>query len=153
MRSFADLPTAVERLLTGGERDRVGVVLLDAFGRRFAERHADHPFLRRLRIEPVQSMFPSTTTAHVTTMHTGRAVGEHGLYEWHMYEPSVDSVVIPLRAAGVDPAALVDGDTLYQRLAAAGVPSTVLSPAAFSPSRYDRAFNAGARIVAPVESI
>jgi hypothetical protein len=150
MRSFADVPALVERLLTTGERERVGVVLLDAFGRRFLERHADHPFLRRLAVTALATQFPSTTTAHVTTMHTGRPVGRHGLYEWNIYEPSLDAVVIPIlhtsaagRPLAIDPATFIDGDTLYQRLP---VPSTVLHPASFSPSTYDTVFTAGARL-------
>jgi predicted AlkP superfamily pyrophosphatase or phosphodiesterase len=152
MRSFADIPATVERLLTAGERTRVGVVLLDAFGRRFLERHADHPFLRRLDVTPIATQFPSTTTAHVTTMHTGVPVGEHGLYEWNVYQPSLDAVVTPLLHAragqgpdtlDADPRIFGAGDTIYQRL---GVPSTVLSPAAFSPSTYDGVFTAGARM-------
>jgi predicted AlkP superfamily pyrophosphatase or phosphodiesterase len=159
VRSFADIPVEVERLLGGG-RERVGVVLLDAFGRRFLERHADHPFLRRLEVTELGTQFPSTTTAHVTTMHTGRPVGEHGLYEWNVYEPALDAIVIPLlyswagdmerdtlRETGLDPASFIEGDTLYQRLAAAGVASTVLHPAAFSPSTYDGVATAGARLV------
>jgi hypothetical protein len=151
MQSFADVPALVERMLTGGERERVGVVLLDAFGRRFLERHADHPFLRRLAVTDIATQFPPTTTAHVTTMHTGRPVGAHGLYEWNVYEPSLDEVVIPILHAGtsggmlpVDPGTFLAGDTLYQRLP---VPSTVLHPAAFSPSTYDGVFTAGARLV------
>src|SRR5919106_6834173 len=108
MRSFADIPATVERLLDSGERAAVGVVLLDAFGRRFLERHADHPFLRRLDVTPIATQFPPTTTAHVTTMHTGRPVGAHGLYEWHVYEPSLDTVVIPLRHKR--PRVFLDGD-------------------------------------------
>jgi predicted AlkP superfamily pyrophosphatase or phosphodiesterase len=160
VRSFADIPVELERLLTSGERERVGVVLLDAFGRRFLERHGDHPFLRRLAVTEIATQFPSTTTAHVTTMHTGRRVGEHGLYEWHVYEPSLDSIVTPLLfsfagdaerdtllESGLDPASLIAGDTLYQRLATAGVRSTVMQPAAFSPSTYDRVATLGARLV------
>jgi predicted AlkP superfamily pyrophosphatase or phosphodiesterase len=150
MRSFADVPVLVERLLTSGGRDRVGVVLLDAFGRRFRERHAAHPFLRRLTVTELTTQFPSTTTAHVTTMHTGRPVGEHGLYEWNVYEPSLDAVVIPLlhrrsggEKLGIAPTAFRAGDTLYQRLPAT---STVLQPAAFSPSTYDGVFAAGSRL-------
>jgi hypothetical protein len=160
MRSFADVPATVERLLTGErERARVAVVLLDAFGRRFVERYADHPFLRRLAVTPLRSQFPSTTTAHVTTMHTGRPVGAHGLYEWNVYEPELDAIVTPLlfsyagddgrdtlRGSGLDPVAFLDGDTLYQRLAAAGIPSTVLHPATFSPSTYDSVATSGARL-------
>jgi hypothetical protein len=148
MRSFADLPVTVERLL--GERRAVGVVLLDGFGRAFLERHAGHPFLRRLTVTEIATQFPSTTTAHVTTMHTGRPVGEHGLYEWNVYEPALDAVVTPIlhvsadgQRLALDPRAFVDGPTLYERLA---VPSTVFHPAAFSPSTYDSAFTMGARL-------
>jgi predicted AlkP superfamily pyrophosphatase or phosphodiesterase len=154
--SFADIPVAVERLLRN-THDRVGVILLDAFGRRFLERHADHPFLRRLEVTELSTQFPSTTTAHVTTMHTGRPVGEHGLYEWNVYEPALDAIVTPLlfsfagdvgrdtlRDTGLDPAVFITGETLYQRL---GVPSTVLHPSAFSPSTFDGVATAGARLV------
>jgi Type I phosphodiesterase / nucleotide pyrophosphatase len=160
---FADLPATVERLLSGvpgglpglpARCERVGLVLLDAFGRRFLERHAAHPFLRRVQVTELTAQFPSTTTAHVTTMHTGRPVGEHGLYEWHVYEPAVDAIITPLRFsfAGahardtlpLDPATLIAGATLYQRLEAAGVRSTVLQPASFSPSTFDRVAAAGA---------
>jgi len=152
--TFADIPVRVERLLRDGH-ERVGVVLLDAFGRRFLERHADHPFLRRLEVTELRTQFPSTTTAHVTTMHTGRPVGEHGLYEWNVYEPVLDAIVTPLMFSfagderrdtleGVlDPATLIDGDTLYQRL---GVRSTVMHPSAFSPSTFDRVSTAGASL-------
>jgi hypothetical protein len=140
MRSFPDVPALVERLLANGERTRVGVVLLDAFGRRFRERYARHPFLRRLEVTEIATQFPPTTTAHVTTMHTGRPVGEHGLYEWNVYEPSLDKVVVPILQAMPG---FIDGATIYQRLP---VPSTVLHPAAFSPSAYDGVFTAGARL-------
>src|SRR3954464_11281223 len=70
--------------------DRVVLVLLDAFGWRFFVRHADdHPPPRRFltdgTVAKLTSQFPSTTTAHVTTLHTGRSVAEHGLYEWNIY--------------------------------------------------------------------
>ena len=71
-------------------------------------------------------------------MHTGRPVGEHGLYEWNVYEPALDAIVTPLRfsfagdgrpdtlaRARLAATALLPGDTLYQRLAAAGMASTV----------------------------
>ena len=159
MNAFTDLPPLVERLAAGGER--VLVVLLDAFGMRFVERHAAHPLLRCLdRVEEVRSQFPSTTTAHVTTMHTGRPVGRHGLYEWNVLEPALGRVVTPLRAsfagdaagdtlvaAGFDVARLLPGEpTLYERLAAAGVPSAVVQPSTFSPSTFDRVAALGAEL-------
>jgi Type I phosphodiesterase / nucleotide pyrophosphatase len=152
VRSFADIPPYVERLLMTGGRERVGVVLLDGFGRRFLERHASHPFLRRLEVTELATQFPSTTTAHVTTMHTGRPVGEHGLYEWNVYEPAIDQVIVPLRFQGLDPQVLIDGPTLYERLAEAGVRSVVMHPSSFSPSTFDRVSTAGARL-APFASL
>ncbi len=102
---FAELPGYIEQRTLSGER--VLVVLLDAFGMRFVERHADHPLLRRLdAIHPLEAQFPTTTTAEMTTLHTGLPVGLHGLYEWNVYEPSLQRVIIPLRfsfAGDVEP--------------------------------------------------
>jgi hypothetical protein len=168
--AFAELPATVERLLTGTpgglpaamlggvERiERVAVVLLDAFGWRFVQRHARHPLLRRLdAIGPMAAQFPSTTTAHVTTMHAGTPVGEHGLYEWLVYEPALGRVITPilfskagdltpgtLRGLGIEMADIMPARTFYERLDARSV---VLSPAAFSPSTYDRCAVRGAEL-------
>ena len=168
MDGFASIPATVERLLTGApgglpaattagvERaEHVGVVLLDAFGWRFVQRHAGHPLLRRLDVvSPLASQFPSTTTAHVTTMHTGTPVGEHGLYEWIVYDPAYGDVITPIlfsRAGelvpgtlkGIEMADVLPEATFYQRLAARSV---VLSPAAFSPSVYDSVALRGAEL-------
>jgi hypothetical protein len=151
---FASLPGFVARELE--TRQRVIVVLLDAFGWMFARRHARHPLLARIArdgvLEPMASQFPSTTTAHVTTMHTGLPVEAHGLYEWKVWEPSLRRVIVPLQITdglGVEPRSLLPaGPSFYQRLAArAGVASTVFSPARFSPSPYDGAAIRGARLV------
>jgi hypothetical protein len=174
---FAAIPPTVERLLAGtpgglphdllggapARPDRVALILLDAFGWRFAQRHADHPLLRRLReagsVTKVASQFPSTTTAHVTTVHTGRPVGDHGLYEWNVYEPALGEVITPilyaragdrepdtLRGAPVRMADIVPPGTIYERLAAAGARSVVLQPSAFSPSTYDSVTLKGAEL-------
>jgi hypothetical protein len=124
-------------------------VLLDAFGLAFVERHADHPLLRRLEIEPVASQFPSTTTAHLTTLYTGLPVEQHGLYEWLVYEPSLDTVINPLPFAGpdgpltIDPRVLVPGPTVFEQL---DVPARVLQPAQIADGQYNRAAFAGATV-------
>jgi Type I phosphodiesterase / nucleotide pyrophosphatase len=177
--TFAALPATVERLLLGrgdgglpggalgdapARVDRVVLVLLDAFGWRFLERHADrHPLLRRLlehgTVAKLTTQFPSTTTAHVTTLHTGRPVAEHGLYEWNLYEPSLDALVTPLmfsfagdprrdtlRVFRPDLHALYPASTLYRRLGAEGVRSVAFHPASFAPSTYDGVLLDGATV-------
>jgi hypothetical protein len=152
VRGFADLPGHVLSLAA----DRVALVLIDALGRTFLERHAEHPLLRRMEIAPIESMFPSTTTAHLTTLYTTLPVGEHGLYEWNVYEPALDAVILPLpfvharREDGpvsLPPRELVPGPTLFERLAAAGTPCTALQPAPIAKSRYGSAALRGATVV------
>jgi hypothetical protein len=169
---FAALPATVARLLGVGEggialegmparADRVLLVLLDAFGWRFFLRHGDHPLLRRMQaVVPLTSMFPATTSAHVTTLHTGVGVGQHGLYEWNVYDPGLDALVTPLLfsfagdgardtlvRAGADPDAVLPSmPTLYERLGAAGIACAVFEPAAFAPSTYDSVLARGARV-------
>jgi hypothetical protein len=174
--TFAALPATIERLLLGRDGglppaglgdapervERVVLVLLDAFGWRFFARYADsHPLLRRFvsdgTVAKLTSQFPSTTTAHVTTLHTGRPVTEHGLYEWNIYEPSLDALVTPLlfsfagdgvrdtlRREGVDPHRLYPTATLYRRLGADGVHSVAFHPSSFAPSTYDSVLLDGA---------
>jgi len=146
--SFDLLPDTIEHLFTGSggglvldtpvlnrTYDHVVLVYLDAFGWRFAERHGDHPLLRRAdAVERLTSQFPSTTTVHTPTIHSGLSVAEHGLYEWHVYEPSLDRMITPLPFcfagddvrdslldAGLRPEAVFPAASLYERLVALGV--------------------------------
>jgi hypothetical protein len=162
-RCFDQLPSTVERLLTGAsdgqaleepllrERfERVVFVYFDAFGWTFLERHAGHPLFDRARSDgllvQLTAQFPSTTTAQVTTIHSGLPVAEHGLYEWHVYEPTLDRLITPLlfSFAGdgirgtllgqIEPDALFPTDSIYAQLADAGVRSTVVLPTSIARS-------------------
>jgi type I phosphodiesterase/nucleotide pyrophosphatase len=137
VNGFAEIPDEVRRLLASHER--VALVLLDAFGLRFLERHDRHPFVRRLNVTPLQTQFPSTTTAHLSTIHFGLPVREHGLYEWNIWEPSLGRVIVPILSD--DPAAFAPGPTFYSTL---GVRSAVFSPDRISDSPFSRVTQAGA---------
>jgi hypothetical protein len=155
VRGFAELPGHVLSL-AGGGAERVALVLVDALGHAFLERHAEHPLLQRLEITPIASQFPTTTTAHLTTLYTTLPVGEHGLYEWNVYEPALDAVILPLpfvhagrpgRPLPLSPHSLVPGPTLFERLDAAGTTCTALQPKPIARSRYGDAALHGARVV------
>ena len=115
--SFAQIPHLVRHALTGqtgpaalpngvlkglpDRYDKVIVLLIDALGWCFIEPRLDrYPFLRRFRDQGVVSMltsqFPSTTSAHMTTLGTGLTPGESGVFEWFYYEPMVDRIITPL---------------------------------------------------------
>lgn len=142
---LGDLPT---------QYNKVVLLFIDAFGWRFFEKYKEeYPILQQLMTEGVvsklTSQFPSTTTAHVTTINTGLPVGQHGLYEWNYYEPTLDAVIQPLYfsytgdgeretllKANVNAAALFPNETIHNTLANHGIPSTVYVSEEFGDSPY-----------------
>jgi hypothetical protein len=152
---FAALPETIEGLFAGsgrgllsGRYDRVVLVYFDAFGWWLFERHQDHPLFQGAEARRLTSQFPSTTTVHTTTIHTGLPVAEHGLYEWHVLEPRLRRMITPLwfcfagdtvrdtlLGAGFEAGDVFGFPTIYGRL---GVPAHVAVPAAIAftpPSR------------------
>jgi hypothetical protein len=145
--------------------DHVILFLVDALGWRFIKQYADeYPFLRRIFAEGVvsklTSQFPSTTAAHVTTIHTGLSPAESGVYEWFYYEPLLDQLIAPLLfsyAGGkerntlrgaVDPKKLYPTTTLYQDLRRYAVRSTLFHNLDHAYSPYSQVVTAGADVVA-----
>lgn len=172
---FAALPSLVRSLLSGAEHAfspslptsagpprAVVVLLLDGFGWSFFERFSDElPFLRRVVEDGVVSMlsaqFPTTTAAHVTTLHTGAPVGESGVFEWQYYEPTLGKMFLPLPAVTIEPEGLLraapvigrtyPASTLYSSLADLGLPSFCYQSDRYATSTYSRAVTEGARTV------
>lgn len=185
---FPNLPGTIEHLLTGqtrlnrlpedvlgelnGRHKRVVVLFVDGFGWRFVMRYFDElTLLRRAMKEGVVSImtsqFPSTTAAHVTTMHTGLPVGASGVFEWFYYEPEIDRVIAPLLFVYAEehnkretltgnlraipgklfPSARTAGYPLfYQRLNLADVPCHVHQFADYADSTFTRAVCTGATL-------
>ena len=178
--AFAQIPSLVASLFGDGStamapdvveaspRPRsVVVLLLDGFGWTFFERFADElPFLRRIVRDGVatklSAQFPSTTAAHVTTLHTGAAVGASGVFEWQYLEPAVGEIFLPLPALAVgedglrpvmpEPGSAYPPGTFYERLRAAGVRSFCYQSARYARSTFSRAVTAGAEVV-PFETL
>ena len=141
--------------------ERVILLLLDGFGWRFLEKYRDqYPFLKRFFSEGIvsklSSQFPSTTAAHITTLCSNQTVGEHGIYEWFMYEPQVNRIVAPLLytfagdknlgalEAELPPSSFLPRDSFFQNLKKQGIPSHVFQHACIADSLYSRFMYEGA---------
>jgi predicted AlkP superfamily pyrophosphatase or phosphodiesterase len=175
---FANLPQAIVHLLSGAGTNRlpsamfphghrryktVILILVDAFGWRFVERYgSDYPFLRRALetggAHKLTSQFPSTTAAHVTTIHTGQPLSQNGVLEWQYYEPRFDALIAPLlhSYAGTTerdtlppapPAELLyPAQTLYHELKEHDVESFVFQHYSLTQSTFSRIMFRGANV-------
>jgi predicted AlkP superfamily pyrophosphatase or phosphodiesterase len=159
---FAGIPQRIQDHFASGQYDAVVFFLVDGLGWRFIERFQEAPFIKRLTrdgtVEKLTSQFPSTTAAHVTTIHTGLTVGESGVHEWFYYEPLLDRLIAPLlfSFAGdkdrdtlkslVDAKKLYPTKTLYHTLRNSGVDSHVYSIRDYTPSSYSNVVMKGATL-------
>lgn len=175
---FSRIPATVSYLLTGegkseglpescfdqGDYDGVILLFIDAFGWCFLEKYLSHPFIQRCLdkgiLSKITTEFPSTTAAHVTTVHTGLEVGQSGIYEWFQYEPKVDKVIAPLLfsyagdgmpnsliASGMSPEEFFPFTTLYQKLHLKKVDSFIFQESSINESPYSQAMSKGAHSV------
>src|SRR5215216_335223 len=157
---FASIPSRIENAFSSGNYDAVILFLVDGFGWRFFERFQEMPFLKRIakqgRVEKLMSQFPSTTAAHITTIHTGLPVGSTGVYEWFYYEPQLDQLIAPLlfsyagtkerdtlKPTGLQPESLYPRGIFYPALKKMGVNSYVFGTWEFTPSTYSSVVMAG----------
>jgi hypothetical protein len=162
----ADRAIATELLgPLAGHYQKVILLFIDGYGWRFVRDTLEqYPFLHRFAsggvITKLTSQFPSTTAVHVTTIHTGLDVGQSGIYEWFMYEPSLERIIISLpfsRSGRLEPGNLVrDGvrpetifptETIHQRLASRGIRSRVWGSKDFTPSPVTNVIADGADIL------
>jgi len=161
---FVGISNRITGAFESGNYGVVVLFLVDAFGWRFFERFQDAPFLQRIakhgRIEKLTSQFPSTTAAHLTTIHTGWNVGQSGVHEWYYYEPQLDAIIAPLlfsyagggkgrdglKATGVQPASLYPRGIFYPRLVNQGIEPHVFGSQEYTPSTYSNIVMAGAEL-------
>lgn len=177
---FSNLPALVQHALTGQgnlgmpadvlgalphRHEAVVLFFVDALGWRFIEPRLErYPFLRHVVKEGVASkitsMFPSTTSAHTTAIHTGLPPAQSGVYEWHQYSEHLDRIITPLMFAyprdkvrdtlgndGLKTSDVFPSRTIYQSLALAGVKSHIFISRDLSRSMPTRALCNGASIL------
>lgn len=119
------------------------VLVVDGLGWRQLRRCAVAPFLAGAARgqEPIHAVLPSTTVTNLASIGTGRSAGDHGLLGYTMVLPDdtgQPAVFNPLtwrfglRGGGADartravPESLVPRPTMFERLAAAEVATTVV---------------------------
>ena len=103
-------------------------------------------WLQRQQCATLSSVFPSTTTAAITTLMTGLPPSQHSLLAWHVWAPEAGCIATPLPlrshwASGEVP----DSDTLAARLYSRpsalqgqGRQQYVLQPQYIADSHYSR---------------
>jgi|WetSurMetagenome_2_1015567.scaffolds.fasta_scaffold23630_5 predicted AlkP superfamily pyrophosphatase or phosphodiesterase len=160
---FANLPAHLVDLFNARKYDAVVLFLVDGFGWRFFDKFQDAPFLQLVTRENpaarLVSQFPSTTAAHLTTLHSAMPVGQHGIFEWIYYEPIVDAMIAPLlfsysgtaerdtlKPSGARPRSLLPKTTFYHLLKKMGVYSTILQHREYTPSTYGNILFSGATV-------
>ena len=160
---FAGIPNRIKDAFASKKYDAVVLLFVDAFGWRFYERFQDAAFIKRIakhgKIEKLTSQFPSTTAAHVTTLHTGLPVGVTGVHEWFYYEPKVDRIIAPLLCSiagtkgrdtlsvkNVKAAELYPKGIFYPELKKMGVDSFNFGLRDYTPSTYGNVVMAGSEM-------
>lgn len=107
---------------------------------------------------PITTVFPSTTSAALTTLVTGLTPQEHGLIEWFLYLKEAGMVIqtlpfSPVGARGsdtllskVNPRILFHGETIFARLKREGVQSHSYLSRYISRSAYSRLAHAASSV-------
>jgi len=143
--------------------DNVVLLLLDGFGYREWQRHADSGFIgsmsRKGSVRPITTVFPSTTAAALTTVSTGLTPQEHGLPEWFVYMKELDTIIVTLPFTRVgdigrdtlegafDPRGLFDGTPIFQVLKANGVKAFSFTSRTLAYTAYSKVSRRGSEVV------
>ena len=144
--------------------NKVVVLMIDALGWCFVKDFiGTHPFLQRFAAQGIVSQltaqFPSTTSVHVTTMHTGTPLSEHGIPEYRYFEPLVGDIINPFKfclqrdkeveglKGVVAPEAIYPRTTFYESLNKRAIRSHVFLTPKANDSSYNRVMTRGASVL------
>lgn len=138
--------------------------LIDGLGRDLFESKAlDYTFFQKLKTKgiynQITSVFPSTTAAALSTIHSGLSPLEHGLPEWYVYFEEFDAVLKSLPFVPVLPQdqnriknyndnILFDQKTIYQTLNNDRIKAHCFSHADYLQSPFNITAMIGANIIA-----
>jgi hypothetical protein len=130
------------------------VLLVDGLGDLLLRERGGHaPFLRSLRSEPssrvLASGFPSTTATSMGMLGTGLLPGAHGLVGLEILDPARDVLFNELLwDPQVDPRRWQPSQTVFEKVAAAGLDVVRIGPGFFHGSGLTEAVQRGGSFVA-----
>lgn len=128
---------------------RAVVVLIDGLGLTLLRQRRGHaPFLRTLLTDDcdLTAGFPSTTATSMGSFGTGLSTGTHGLTGYQVLIPGEDRMFNELSwEEGPDPVVWQPETTVLERVAKAGVTTTMVAPSYFDGSGLTRAALRGSR--------
>ncbi len=155
LRSFGIEDNRALEGLKGLGRDRVILFLVDALGMNVIPRR----FLQENYWMEITSVFPSTTSAAITTVFTGLAPKEHGILEWYMFFEGCNDIIKTLlfttrdssevdllEKRGCNPADLFGLPTVFRHLEKLGKKSSAYLPGEYVNSNYSKYMLDGARV-------
>jgi predicted AlkP superfamily pyrophosphatase or phosphodiesterase len=155
-----------KELLEGSNKNKkVVFFLIDGFGySHYIRYYKNYSFFERFakkgNVYPLTSVFPSTTPAALTTLHTGLTPQEHGLPEWTVYFEEFDSIIetLPFKTwemtnpdgllkTGGSYDMLYTGPTVYEHLQKHGIKSYMFVFEHYGHSAYSKAVHRGSTVV------
>jgi predicted AlkP superfamily pyrophosphatase or phosphodiesterase len=158
----SDRPLKQNKIASFDNVENVVLLLLDGLGSRlvssaketFGLPSFDHVFSNALQF-PITSVFPSTTSTAMSSLHTGLTPQEHGVIGYTMFLGELGIVAQMLRFApvhggrslfdmGLDAESFLDAKTVHERLNASGLRSTVYVPSYIVDSGLSRVTYRGA---------
>jgi len=177
--SFSNIIGTIEYILTGKSEnqlpldvletlgidyDKVVLLFVDALGWRFIEpRLQTSEIVKKLEkkgvLSKLTSIFPSTTSAAVPVMNTGKEPVETEMIEWRQYNDKVDDIIMPIKfkhgynrkidlkgTFGLQPEDVYPTNNIYHRLASQGVESTTFMGDSYANSEFNKALMNGAEM-------
>lgn len=139
-------------LATDGEPQRphaVTVLLVDGLGWEAWRRHSDvTPHLRHMEARMLSTTVPSTTPTALASLGTGMPPGTHGIVGASFRLPDDGEVLHPLSwRQGPHPLAVQPEATVFERVAASGVPVATVASGDYADSGLTQSVLRGSRYV------
>ncbi len=152
-------------IVKGRKYNRVILLVIDGLSfHHFAKYQQRFKFFDLLSkkgdVFPITSVFPSTTPAALTTIHTGLTPQEHGLPEWNVYFEEFDQIIetLPFKTPemsnidelvnfGGSHEMLYEGPTIYSKLKEYGIVSYTFTNALYSESVYSTTVHFGSETI------